>query len=195
MKVPMNSLNNFKLFWTHFSDYFFTLPIFFPRLFCTNLSENLFNTIVTSFKTLENLYRVEISVSKDTRSIDLTGKVTVYNGAIFLLLQQQNHLSRCRRNSANNPTILATDILLPCFQWQQYSSICHRNNSSYCSVILATTLHIIWLSQWWLISFLFSTIIYLIPLPLDGLIHSMGEKIWWFLSHYVVMGFLWVCIV
>ena len=38
--------------------------------------ENLLNTILNSLK-LENMGKVAISISKNTRSSDLTGKVTV----------------------------------------------------------------------------------------------------------------------
>ena len=51
---------------------------FFSRFFCTNLWENLFNSIVTSFKKLKILDKVAISISRNTISGDLTGKLIVY---------------------------------------------------------------------------------------------------------------------
>ena len=62
MKVAMKSLSKFWLFFPHFSDYFFTLSIYFS-FFCTNLWENLFNTIIASFERLKILERVTISMA------------------------------------------------------------------------------------------------------------------------------------
>ena len=82
MKVVMNSLSN--LFWPHSSDYFCTLPVFFP-IFLTKLWENLFNSIVTSLKNWNIWTRLQFQYLK-TWSSDLTRKLIVYMWIIWKYL-------------------------------------------------------------------------------------------------------------